>query len=161
MNNDKNKILEAYSIYQNELSIISTITDYDYISVTEIAQLFNRILNINCLDARHINYLLLDNKVMKRTPKNNINSLNKFIVNKKCRHLCNEIQYKNTKFYIWDARFIFLLFGLTLSKKITRDMTLEFCKIVNRYTQKFFDIDKVFINLQYLMCIIYEQLNYT
>lgn len=158
MNNDT--LLKAYSLYQDEFVIISTITDYDYISFTEIAQLFNKILNVNCLEARHIRYLLLDNNVIKRASKKHTNSLNQFIVNKKCEHFCNEIQYKSTKFYVWDARLIFALFGLNLNHKVTKEITLKFCKIAHRYTQKYFDVTTVSMNLKYLQLVIFHHLGY-
>ena len=153
----------AYYVFENDLMTIAIITDGDFISVTEFSKLLNTILGIHSLAAKFINQELLnhniisktDKKIIKRNKKLGIKS-NKFIAHKSVEQYCKEINYTTGKYYIWNARLLFLLFGIDFDKKITQKVVNNFCCIINKYVRDLLDHKIVQQNLIYLQLIFLQ-----
>ena len=102
----KEALVTAYTVYEDVLTIIYTLADNNYVSASEIAQLINIILNENVVEAKHINYILKDNKVIKNKSKTTLSEnkgANKYYINKNVkqslveRNLVKELQDNNYK----------------------------------------------------------------
>ena len=123
-------LYKAYNIFQNDITTITTITDGDFISVTDFTNLLNTILDKKCLQPAHINNLLLHNKLIIKSKNNN---QNKFIASDKITKFYKEIILSNYKFYTWDARLLFSLLNINLNEQVTKNTVSQLHNVLHNY----------------------------
>ena len=151
---------KAYDLYEKDMLIISIITDDDFISVSEFAQLLNTILNSNFLKGRYINKILTKSGIIEKKTKETIRfqqdlglKVNKYTANVKFKNLYKEVPYSSGKFYIWNAKLLFSLLGIDFRENIDRNVAQNFCKTLKKCTGQTFNPDIVQKNLRYLQII--------
>jgi hypothetical protein len=158
---DKNRISSAYITYEQVIDIIDTITDDNFISVTEISKLLSVILNTNKINPKSINKLLLDNNFMIKVDRIIFNESkkkglkpSKYIPTESSNTYYKKRYYKDISFYIWDFKQIFKIFNIDFKSTLTIDSSIILCKIMGKYSFSRFDIENVFTNLLGLQSIL-------
>lgn len=158
-------ITSAYQTYADVQHIINIITDNDYISVTELSELLNKVLATTTISPMIINKLLLDKHFITKTKKQQLVGRkklglkpSKFIptleyVSYSKKRYCNDFS-----FYLWKFDIMLPLFNIDFKNQLDLTSAKKLCKVMNKYVFTRFDTNIVFLNLVKLQLILnYER----
>ena len=161
---EDNLIASAYKKYAGVQNIIDIITDNDYLSVTEIADLLCKICNTNSISPQIINKLLLDNHFIIKQSKELIRrekSLDlkpsKYIPTPNSLQYCKKQYYKNFSFYLWKFDIVLVLLNLDFQKNLTLNSAKKIYTVIRKYVSVEFNVYLVFINLIKLQLVLKQE----
>lgn len=156
------KMLEnAYAIYENNLLTLATISDteYNFISLSDFAELLNTVLSVNSIRAQHITKFLIDNNVIVKKDRDVLNKQlilkqkpNKYaIVQHNIQQWVKEEEFKYSSktisFYLWNGFFIFRLLGIDFKREITLSNASRLCNIFSKSVKEILNEEVVYYNL--------------
>lgn len=152
---------DAYTIYEANLLTLATISDteYNFISVSDFAELLNTVLSVNSIKAQHITQFLINNNVIVKKDRSILNRQlilkqkpNKYaIVQDNIQQFVKEEEFKYSSktisFYLWNGFFIFKLLGIDFKEKITLSNASRLCNTFSNYVKGLLNEEVVCYNL--------------
>lgn len=162
--NKKDVLVSAYAKYADTLNIINSVTDGEYISVTEFSRLVSVILDVDNIKPHIINKLLIKNNLLVKMTNNNLKNgffdVTKYMPTNNAFSYCKKVKHNNTIFFIWNFSFLFSLFNINFKNAITEKDATNLCYAIRRYTHTTFDTKTVFINLVQLQIILKNECSF-
>lgn len=155
-----NNLELAYEVFKNDMLVINIITDNSFVSVTEFSTLLSTII-AKRIKPKFINKILMSKGVISRRNLDSLQeqqtsnlNVNKYVVNSAFSIYCEERNYENGLFYIWNPNFLFKIFGIDLRSSIDNDNISTLITIIKNFFGKNVVYAKVHNNLLYLQLIL-------
>ena len=160
-------VASAYKTYADVQHIINIITDNDYISVTELSELLNKVLDTESISPRIINKLLLDKHFITKTKKEQLVERkklglkpSKFIPTTDYVSYCKKRYCSDFSFYIWKFDIMLHLFNIDFKNQLNISSAENLCNVMNKYVITRFNTNIVFLNLVKLQLLLHYERGY-
>ncbi len=151
----------AYTIYEKNLLTLATISDteYNFISVSDFAELLNTILGVKSIRPQQVTQFLIDNNVIAKKDRIVLNKQlilkqkpNKYtIVQNNIKQWVKEEEFqyssKTITFYLWNGFFIFKLLGINFKESISLSDASRLCNTFNKSVKEILNEEVVYYNL--------------